>query len=509
MCFFDVYDISDRTDPELVKEYKFEGRYDTSRMLGDYVYLILQTTPEIRGVYPTPVMVDGDVVRGMPARDIYYYPIPYRSTQLVTVHAINLMRPSADVESRAVAVDYGQNVYMSEDNIYITYREYVNEYELQQEIIMELMEPYLTDADKELIVKIKATDNEVLSQQEKRAKIFAVYTSYANAIAPEEQDELTDRAEEMLVEKLEEYEYFEFTVIHKISVDDGEIEVEETGKVPGNVINQFSMDEYDGVFRIATTVNARWSRIEKERSESTNNVYALDRDLEIIGELEGLAEGESIYATRFMGERLYLVTFKQIDPFFVIDLSNPRNIKTLGELKIPGFSRYLHPYDEDVIIGIGHDATETGRTKGLKISLFDVSDVANPEEIASFVTAERYAQSSAEYEHKAFLFSKEKNLLVIPAYSYDYSWRDGGSTGYNGAFVFHISEDEIELRGLIDHSMAKGSGSYYYGTLVERSLWIEELVYTKSPTLLRINRLSDLEGVKNVELTTQGTIAVY
>jgi inhibitor of cysteine peptidase len=256
-------------------------------------------------------------------------------------------------------------------------------------------------------------------------------------------------------------------------------------------------------------VNARWSTVEKERTESTNNVYALDGNLNIIGELEGLAEGESIYSTRFMGDRLYMVTFRQVDPFFVIDLSNPRAIKSLGELKIPGFSRYLHPYDEDVIIGIGRDASATGRTQGLKISLFDVHDVSNPKEIASFVTDDRYAQSTAEYEHKAFLFSKEKNLLVIPAYSYDYTYRNGGSTGYNGAFVFHITEDDIELRGLIDHSMARGSSSYYYGSLVERSLWIDDLLYTKSPTLLRINRIDDLSSVKNVELTQSTGMKVY
>ena len=104
-----------------------------------------------------------------------------------------------------------------------------------------------------------------------------------------------------------------------------------------------------------------------------------------------------------------MVTFEQVDPFFVIDLSNPKKIKELGKLKIPGFSRYLHPYDKNTIIGIGKDATETGRTKGLKISLFDVSDVENPEEIAKYVSESRYADSTALYEHKAFLFSKEKN----------------------------------------------------------------------------------------------------
>jgi len=126
--------------------------------------------------------------------------------------------------------------------------------------------------------------------------------------------------------------------------------------------------------------------------------------------------------------------------------------------------------------------------------LFDVSDVSDPKEVAKYVTESRYAGSTAEYEHKAFLFSKEKNMLVIPAYSYDYN--DG--EGYNGAFVFKITKDDIELRGLIDHSM--GISGRYYSPAVERSLYIEDELYTKSPNLLRINDLETLKGIKNIEL---------
>ncbi|MBW2970626.1 beta-propeller domain-containing protein [Candidatus Woesearchaeota archaeon] len=498
MTFLDVYDISDRAEPELLESYKFEGSYFNSRMIDDYIYLVVRTTPEYRVDYPTPVVVRGDDVETIAVRDIYYYNIPYDHIQLVSVHALDI-NELGDVESKAVTVESGQNLYMSESNLYITYTEQISEYELQQEIMQELLEEYLTDADKALIEKIKQTDDDVLSRYEKKNKISMIYSSYLNYMDVDEAEELQDNAEELLLEKLEEYEYFEYTVINKLSVDGLDIEIEESAKVPGHVVNQFSMDEFDGVFRIATTVSQRWSRFEKSSVESTNNIYTLDEDLDMLDRLEGLAAGEQIYSTRFMGERLYMVTFRQVDPFFVIDLSNPKNIKELGKLKIPGFSRYLHPYDENIIIGLGQDATSTGRVRGLKISLFDVSDVENPKEIAKFVTDERWAQTTAMFEHHAFLFSKEKELLVIPAFSYDYSDR---SDGYNGAFVFHITEDEIELRGLIDHSMAPGVANryYYYQPQVERSLWIDELLYTKSPTLLRINEIDDLSSVKNVEL---------
>ncbi|MEK6816359.1 MAG: beta-propeller domain-containing protein, partial [Nanoarchaeota archaeon] len=319
------------------------------------------------------------------------------------------------------------------------------------------------------------------------------------------------------------------------------------------IMNQFSLDESSGVLRIATTVNANWwgvlrteagvsgssegvavasvalaapvavdevasdsvatdiavakiAPMPPRRSEQMNSIYTLDADLKVIDSLTGLAEGEQIFSTRFIGDRLYMVTFRQVDPFFVIDLSNPADIKELGKLKIPGFSRYLHTYDDNTIIGIGRDATEEGRTKGLKISLFDVTDVANPKEVAKYVSEEDYAQSTAEYEHKAFLFSKEKSLLVIPVYSYDY--KDKGKS-YNGALVFDINREAIKVKGLIDHS--KASQSQWYSPSVERSLYIEELLYTKSPSLLRINKIDDLSSVKDVDLKVdfKGDIPVF
>ena len=150
-------------------------------------------------------------------------------------------------------------------------------------------------------------------------------------------------------------------------------------------------------------------------------MYVLNEKLEQIGILENIADDENLYATRFMGDKAYVVTFEQIDPLFVIDLSTPTQPKILGELKIPGYSSYLQPYDETHIIGIGQDTeTETTRTgstrtvtKGVKVSLFDVSDYTNPKEMYSLVLNDK-SHTNASYNHKALLFSKEKNIVSIP-----------------------------------------------------------------------------------------------
>jgi uncharacterized secreted protein with C-terminal beta-propeller domain len=157
------------------------------------------------------------------------------------------------------------------------------------------------------------------------------------------------------------------------------MEYDASGRVSGSVLNRYSMDEYEGYFRIATTTG--WG------TSSLNRVYVLDGTLSVAGALENLAQGERIYSARFMGNRCYLVTFRQVDPFFVIDLSDPSQPKLLGELKITGYSDYLHPYDENHIIGIGKE-TDAGLYQGLKISLFDVSDVSNPKEIAKYEIGE-------------------------------------------------------------------------------------------------------------------------
>jgi len=208
---------------------------------------------------------------------------------------------------------------------------------------------------------------------------------------------------------------FPNTIIQKISIDEGEIRYVNSGVVPGWVLNQFSMDEHRGNFRIATTTGS-WDE------RSLNNVYVLNRNMETVGGLEGLAPGETIYSARFVGDRCYLVTFKKVDPFFVIDMSNPKSPKMLGKLKIPGFSSYLHPYDENHVIGVGKEAEDMGDFawfQGMKLSLFDVTDVTSPKEVAKYEIGDRGTSSEVLHEHKAFMFSKSKDLLIIPVSLYE------------------------------------------------------------------------------------------
>ena len=175
------------------------------------------------------------------------------------------------------------------------------------------------------------------------------------------------------------------------------------------------MDENNGFFRIATTTGEIWRT---DSLTSKNNVYILDEALQLTGKVEDIAPGEKIYSVRFMGDRGYMVTFKNVDPFFVLNLKNPASPKILGALKIPGFSDYLHTYDDNHIIGFGKETVELSQNggtnayyQGLKLAVFDVTDVSHPVEMFKTIIGDRGTDSEVLRNHKTLLFDKEKGIL--------------------------------------------------------------------------------------------------
>lgn len=235
------------------------------------------------------------------------------------------------------------------------------------------------------------------------------------------------------------------TAIHRFSIaDPGAARYEASGSVDGHLLNQFSMNDRDGVFYVATTKGAPWT----ESSESQIVSMEVNGDrLEQIGSVGGLGLGERIFSVRYVDETAYVVTFRQVDPFYVIDLSDPRNMVVQGELKIPGFSSYLHPIGDDLVIGVGQDATEEGFTTGTKVSLFDVSDPTNPLEIDVWTLPNGF--SDAQFDHRAFLWWGPTNTAVLPLQSY--------SDQFAGAIVLNVTADGITEQGRITHADDDGT----------------------------------------------------
>jgi len=254
------------------------------------------------------------------------------------------------------------------------------------------------------------------------------------------------------------------TIIHKfrIDLDDPRPIYTGSGDVPGWTLNQFSLDEHEGRLRVATTTSA-W-----EGGSGTSGVYVMEDDgdeLDIVGSVEGLAEGESIYSVRFVEDTGYVVTFEQIDPLFVIDLSNPEAPEARGELHITGFSNYLHPMEDGLLLGIGLDIEANGwESNGVQVSMFDVSDLDNPT-LASRLTLEDSSYSDAQYEHHAFNYFATTESLVVPAYSNDW--------GESRMHVIHVAPGEdLEEIGTISQSdiLVEDDWSYRYCTEFKRSV---------------------------------------
>ncbi|MYH95897.1 MAG: hypothetical protein F4129_05230 [Acidimicrobiia bacterium] len=234
------------------------------------------------------------------------------------------------------------------------------------------------------------------------------------------------------------------TAVHKFTVStDGPARYEATGTVEGHLLNQFSMDEYNGYFRVATTIGEPW---DTETSES--QVVVLEqqgRRLTEVGKVGDLGRGERIFSVRFAGDTGYVVTFRQVDPLYVIDLADPAAPSVAGELKIPGFSTYLHPISDGLLIGVGQDADDTGRTRGTKVSLFDVSDPAAPAELDVIVFPD--AHSEAEWDHRAFLYWGPEEMVAIPLTRYDYE----GDDDFFGAVALRVNRDGVAELGRVSH----------------------------------------------------------
>lgn len=447
-----IYDISDRSNPVVEKELEFEGSYITSRLIGKNAYFVVNSWP----VYN---ILDDNTADNIIPR-MTENGVKKRIAEATEIAYLPPMPAETFVTLASINLDSGelqketiagsaQSVYASQNNIYLAATSWL-------------------PPDTPVIAPIERV---ITGDQEK-------------------------------------------TIINKFGLVDGEIGFIGQGNVPGHVLNQFSMDEFEENFRIATTSG----HVSRSGSESRNNLYVLDAEMNLIGSLEDLAPGEKIYSARFMGEKAYMVTFKKVDPLFVIDVSNPRNPTVLGKLKIPGYSDYLHPIDDTHIIGIGKDTIESNYGdfawyQGMKLAVFDVSDVENPIEMHKIIIGDRGTDSYALHDHKAFLYDAEKELLVLPIMLAEIADKSAnpesdqgmspsyGESVFQGAFVFKLTlENGFEERGRITHVSEEDElkRGYYYGDeySVKRSLYISDVLYTLSNKMLKANSLSTLEELK-------------
>jgi uncharacterized secreted protein with C-terminal beta-propeller domain len=354
-------------------------------------------------------------------------------------------------------------VYMSERAIYITYSYY--------ESIIKFFSQFLKERCRDLIPnwvleKLEKLEGYDISQQAKLLELQSIIEKYQNSLSEDErlriENELTNRMSDYYKEKKRELEK---SGILKIDLE--KFEIVANGNVPGSPINQFALDEYQQNLRIAVTVGERfgWFGFGMGGGESANDVYVLEKDLKIIGSVKDLGLTERIYSVRFIEDKGYLVTFRQIDPFYVLDLSNPEKPELKGELKIPGYSSYLHPITKDKILGIGKEDWK------VKISLFDVTLAENPKELDKYILDESW--SDILETHHAFLIDKKHNIFFLP--------------GSRGGYVFSYQNDKLKLVKTVSQISAR------------RAIYINDYLYIVGDNKITVLDEIDWQKVKELE----------
>jgi inhibitor of cysteine peptidase len=421
-----MYTISNPENPKLIREIGTEGHLNGARKTGDMLYFVTNVWPDFWGMKN----VEGDLLRPqvydstedneatlLNYTDIAILPGAIEPSYSV-ITAINLSSPA---ESKVMTKGYlggSEQLYMSKENLYLT------------------ATIYETNAS--------SSSKMIWNPGSANSELF------------------------------------------KFNLNKTDVTFHSSATLKGHLLNQFSMDEYNGYFRVVTTEGNMWD----EKKPSQNHLFILDENLKQAGSVEGLAKGERIYSARFMGDKAYMVTFRETDPLFVIDVADPAVPKVLGELKIPGFSNYLHPLDDNHLIGFGYETVAEKNpqggepfilTKGMKISLFDVSDFNNPIEKDTEIIGGRGTHSQLQYDHKALFQHKERKLYGFPISIYDEKGKDSYAFRSSGALVYEITPEQgIVLKGDLLKKSTSGEQYEEWENEIQRMLYNKDVLYTIS-----------------------------
>lgn len=435
-----LYDISDPASPQLLRKIGTEGNLNGARLTEGILYYVTNVYPQIwmmeeqEDIELRPRMFDskvGEELSVLPYDRISILPGTMEGSYSI-VSAIDLADPQENELSTDGFLGGSEQLYMTKESLYLTAAAYVP---------MDEME---TAESGSMDIWIPQMAN---------------------------------------------------TEVFKFALDGTAVEFVASSEVKGTLLNQFSMDESNGYFRIVTTEGFAWD----EAAPSKNHLFILDGGMKQVGSVEDLAQGERIYSARFMGDKAYMVTFKETDPLFVIDVSAPSSPAVLGELKIPGFSNYLHPLGDDHLIGFGSDThlvpSKEGEarvvTGGMKISLFDVSDFGNPLEKDSEIIGGQGTSSALQYDHKALFTHPEKNLYGFPINIYRETTGDFIEFEGQGAMIYTITPEGITQTANL---LKEGSGQYEdWNSMIQRIIYIDETLFTIANSEIKSYDLNTFE----------------
>jgi len=467
-----IVDVSNPTNPATIKDIQVDGYLLASRITGGNLHVVAQFMPSLPALeiwydgseidkeavteannktlasltlddfVPKYTVCDagGTVVekgRAIETQD-FIRPQDENGGSMVSIITIDMENPAADFTSTGFIAD-AQNIYASTDALYL---------------------------------------------------VSTIY-HYEDAAKPE--DGVTDDGNGFAAEWTNPT--FE-TQIYKFDLGDA-VTFAAEGRVDGEILNQFSLGEYDGVLRIATTTGNTWE------GTSRNHVFCVKNNgetLDVIGSIRDLAPGERLYSARFVGERGFLVTFVQVDPLFTLNLSDPTNPVVAGELKVPGYSTYLHPLNENYLLSVGQDTTVEGdivKNGGMQLSIYDISDFSDPKLLHTAKIGDSGTYSEAMYNHKALTFWPEQNLLALPINEYAVTPSENGDVWentFNGMVVYHLTDDyDFEMLGRMNlYTYDESDTTYYYPSWF-RGVFIDDYFYGMTSHVVKAGPVNNIK----------------
>ncbi len=447
------FDISDPKQPLQVWEFEFEGnrQIETARLIDNKILVVSKLAVYQSSPCPMPLGRNGTTTITVACTDIWH---PEDQAGADTTYTIMKIDPEdGQVETTTTIIGSSSQsvVYVSNQAAYITFSQALS----QEEIIVQVIQkPDSTLVDEMIKNKIQQLMNLDISKRAKQVEIDQILNGYTASFSDDDrlkwQTELNNQVEKY---KDEHQREIETTTVSMMNLRDWRIGA--TAAIPGRPLNQFSLDEYDDHLRIATTISGK-----------ANDVYVLDSNLNQVGSVLDLGKNERIYAVRFVGKRGFVVTFRETDPLYILDLSIPKAPVVTGELKIPGYSSYLHPLTESLLVGIGKENNQ------VKVSLFDVSDMLKPTEIDKYLLPDFWSEILST--HHAFLQDDKHQAMFIPA-----------STG---GYIFSYGKEKLKLERAVA------------GKQVKRALYIGEYLYLVSQDEIEVISETNWQTVKTLGL---------
>lgn len=458
-----AYDVADKENPTQKWRALFSDAYFVSlRLLENDILVVSQKGVNYEAPCPIPLLEMGGKRTSIACDNIYHLTNLNPSQTTYTALKINIQTGEISDTVTFLGSEQNTTVYVSNSATYVVLSSYLNQNTLMLEYFINEPQNVLPD---EIIAKIKKMAGYDLSLEAKLIELQVIIQNYKNTLEADQARELDTNITNALADYINKnLRSLHLSEIVKIANEN--MEIISTANIPGAPLNQFSLDEFNGNLRIATTVGQSFL----PGVETFNDLYILNNNLDIIGQLTDLGKDERLYSVRFLNDQAYLVTFKDIDPFFVLDLKDPENPILKGELKIPGFSSYLHPLADNLILGVGKE------DQYVKLSLFDTSSPQNPAEIDHLLLDEFYSEIIDN--HHAFLLDRDNQLFFIPASM--------------GGYIVSYNNQGLELK----HAFNENG--------VKRGLYIDKYFYLISSQKLRAFDINNWEEINELIINQGG-----